>query len=254
VALQAVTVVDVMDGSLFPAQTVLVVGNRIAAVGPPREVRIHGGAKRVEAAGGYLIPGLWDVHVHSVGPEPAATANRSIAPQDWHLPLFLAYGVTGVRNMNDGTGDVTLELTNAIKRQLAGGSRRGPPRFLSAGAAIDGDPYMGMTKKVSVLTPAEARAAVGHLASNGADLIKVYENLSREAYFAIIDEGAEASAWTVTSPSASLPKKPPPPVSARSSIRRPARRVAQSEPTPSGDVSRTSSPTTTVRRETRSSC
>jgi hypothetical protein len=59
-----------------------------------------------------------------------------------HLPLFLAYGVTGVRNMNDGTADVTLELTNTIKRQLAEGSRRGPPRFLSAGPVIDGDPYL----------------------------------------------------------------------------------------------------------------
>ena len=102
--------------------------------------------------------------------------------------LFLAHGVTGVRNMNDGTGDLTLELTNRIKRELADGSRIGPPRFLSAGAAVDGAPYLGITKKVVVRTAAEARAAVATLASHGADLIKVYENLSREAYFAIIDE------------------------------------------------------------------
>ena len=143
VAIRAVTVVDVMDGSLLPEQTVLIAGNRIVAVGTTDEVRIPPDAELVEAAGRYLIPGLWDMHVHSVSPVAADTANPSIAPQDWHLPLFLAYGVTGVRNMNDGTGDVTLELTNTIKRQLAEGSRRGPPRFLSAGPAVDGDPYLG---------------------------------------------------------------------------------------------------------------
>jgi imidazolonepropionase-like amidohydrolase len=188
VAMRAVTVVNVMDGSLLPEQTVLIAGNRIVAVGTTDKVRIPRDAELVEAAHRYLIPGLWDMHVHSVGPVAADTANPSIAAQDWHLPLFLAYGVTGVRNMNDGTGDVTLELTNTIKRQLAEGTRCGPPRFLSAGPAVDGDPYMGMNKKVAVRTAAEARAVVEQLASNGADLIKVYENVSRETYFAIIDE------------------------------------------------------------------
>ena len=188
VAIRAVTVVDVMDGSLRGKQTVLVAGNRITAVGPADQVRIPRDAELVDAAGRYVIPGLWDMHVHSVNPVGVDTANRSIAAQDWHFPLFLAYGVTGVRNMNDGTADVTLELTNTIKRQLAEGSRRGPPRFLSAGPAVDGDPPLGMSKKVIVRTAPEARAVVEQLASNGADLVKVYENVSREAYFAIIDE------------------------------------------------------------------
>ena len=188
VAIRAVTVVDVMDGSLRGKQTVLVAGNRITAVGPADQVRIPRDAELVDAAGRYVIPGLWDMHVHSVNPVGVDTANRSLAAQDWHFPLFLAYGVTGVRNMNDGTADVTLELTNTIKRQLAEGSRRGPPRFLSAGPAVDGDPFLGMSKKVIVRTAPEARAVVEQLASNGADLVKVYENVSREAYFAIIDE------------------------------------------------------------------
>jgi imidazolonepropionase-like amidohydrolase len=188
VAIRAVTVVDVMDGSLLPEQTVLIARSRIVAVGRADEVRIPRDAELVEAAGRYLIPGLWDMHVHSVGPVADDTPSPSIAAQDWHLPLFLAHGVTGVRNMNDGTGDVTLELTKTIKRQLAEGSRLGPPRFFSAGPAVDGDPPLGFTKKVVVRTAAEARAVVEQLASNGADLIKVYENVSREAYFAILGE------------------------------------------------------------------
>lgn len=188
VAIRDVTVVDVTDGSLRADHTVVVAGNRIVAVGPTDEVRIPPDADVIDAAGGYLIPGLWDMHVHSVDNVEAEEADQSIANQDWHLPLFLAHGVTGVRNMNDFTGDVTLELTRTIKRQLVEGSRPGPPRFLSAGPAVDGDPYLGFTKKVSVRTAAEARAVVEQLASNGADLVKVYENVSREVYFAILDE------------------------------------------------------------------
>jgi imidazolonepropionase-like amidohydrolase len=188
VAILGATLVDVMDGSLLAEQTVLIVGNRIVTIGTTDEVRIPHGAEMVEAADRYLIPGLWDMHVHSVQPAAADIAHPSIAAQDWHLPLFLAYGVTGVRNMNDGTGDVTLELTNTLKHQLADRSRRGPPRFFSAGPAVDGDPPLGFTRKVVVRTSAEARAVVQELASNGADLIKVYENVSRETYFAILDE------------------------------------------------------------------
>ena len=127
------------------------------------------------------------MHVHSVANVTVDRSLRSVAAQDWHFPLFLAHGVTGVRNMNDGTGDVTLELTKSVRRRLAEGDLRGPPRFLTAGPSLDGDPPLG-SNPVVVRTAAEARAAVEQLVSNGADLVKVYENLSREAYFAIMDE------------------------------------------------------------------
>jgi len=187
IAIRGVTVVDVRDGSLHPEHTVLVAGNRIAAVGPNHEVAVPDGAEIVEAAGCYVIPGLWDMHVHSVANVAVDRSDELLAAQEWHFSLFLAHGVTGVRNMNDGTGDVTLELTKSVKRRLADGDLRGPPRFITAGPSVDGDPPLG-SNSVVVRTAAEARIAVDQLASNGADLVKVYENLSREAYFAIIDE------------------------------------------------------------------
>ena len=187
VAIRGVTVVDVTDGSLDPERTVLVAGSRIAAVGAAREITVPDDAEIVEGVGGYLIPGLWDMHVHSVSNVALDRANNAVEAQDWHFPLFLAHGVTGVRNMNDGTADLELKLTKSVKRRLAEGELRGPPRFLSAGPSLDGDPPLG-SNPVVVRTAAEARAAVDQLASNGADLVKVYENLSREAYFAIMDE------------------------------------------------------------------
>ena len=186
VALRDVTVVNVMDGSLRADQTVLITGNRITAVGPAAEIRVSGNAAVIDAAGGFLIPGLWDMHVHSVANVALDMAVRSVAAMDWHFPLFLAWGVTGVRNMNDGTGDISLELTNSVKRRLAAGELHGP-RFLANGPSIDGDPPLGSNSAV-VRSADEARAAVNKLVESGADFIKVYENLSREAYFAIMDQ------------------------------------------------------------------
>ena len=187
IVIRDVTVVDVRDGSLQPAQTVLVTGNRITSVGPAGDFPVPEGVPVVETAGGFLIPGLWDMHTHSVANVTVDRASGSIAAQDWHLPLFLAHGVTGIRNMNDGTADVTLELSQSVRRGLAEGNLVGPPRFLTAGPSLDGDPPLG-SNPVIVRTAEEARAAVKQLAANGADLVKVYENLSREAYFAILDE------------------------------------------------------------------
>lgn len=186
VALRDVTVVDVKDGSLHAQQTVLIVGNRISAVGPADQISMPRDADVLDAAGGFLIPGLWDMHVHSVANIALDMAVSSVAAMDWHFPLFLAWGVTGVRNMNDGTGDLSLELTNSVKRRLATGQLQGP-RFLANGPSIDGDPPLGSNSAV-VRTAQEARAAVDELVDSGADFIKVYENLSREAYFAIVDQ------------------------------------------------------------------
>jgi imidazolonepropionase-like amidohydrolase len=75
-------VVDVASGMLVPDQTVLIAGNRIVAVGPTDEVGIAPGADVIDAAGGYLIPGLWDMHIHSVSHSSA----RALANVDRNVP------------------------------------------------------------------------------------------------------------------------------------------------------------------------
>jgi Amidohydrolase family len=185
-AIRTTTVVDVTDGSLRRDQTVLVARNRIVAVGPADDVSVPDNAEVIDGTGSYLIPGLWDVHVHSVANVAWDMRVSSVAASDWHFALFLAYGVTAVRNMNDGTGDPTLQLTNSVRRRLAEGDLHGP-RLLACGPSVDGDPPLGSNSTI-VRTAQEARAVVDTLADSGADFIKVYENLSREAYFAIMDQ------------------------------------------------------------------
>lgn len=178
VAIAGITVVDVQNGSLQAAQTVLIEGNRIAAVGPTGSTSIPANAVVVDGSDDFLIPGLWDTHVHS------------LSRADWHFPLFLAHGVTAVRDMNVGS-DSALAVVRAVRGDLASGELLGP-RFLAAGSSIDGDPPLSEAPLMP-RTAEEARDAVDQLAGGGADLIKVYENLSREAYFAIVDQARERS-------------------------------------------------------------
>lgn len=176
IALAGVTVVDVTDGSMRPGQSVYVEGNRIAAIGPTDAVKVPASAEIVRGDGRYLIPGLWDAHVHSAG------------GVSWHFPLYLAYGITSVRNMHS-SAEKPLELVNSIKRRLASGELLGP-RFLANGGVVDGDPPV-WPGSVVVRNAEEARQAVDTLADGGADFIKVYDFLTRESYFAVLDEARQ---------------------------------------------------------------
>lgn len=172
-AIRGVTVIDVTDGALHAAQTVLVHDRRIVAVGPMDAVKVSAGAEVVDGKGRFLIPGLWDAHVHSAG------------NLNWHFPLFLAHGVTSVRNMHT-TVEAPLEFVASIKRRVASGELLGP-RFIANGGIVDGEPPT-WPGSVVVRDAEEARRAVNELADGGADFIKVYDRLTREAYFALMDE------------------------------------------------------------------
>jgi hypothetical protein len=110
--LRGVTVIDVADGQLLPKQTVIVAGNRIESVGPVDRVKVPAGAQVIDANGQYLIPGLWDMHVHVDG-------------ADQLYPLFIANGVTGIREMAQG-GSFGTDSFAAWQRKIAEGKRIGP--------------------------------------------------------------------------------------------------------------------------------
>ena len=129
------------------------------------------GARVVDGAGAYVIPGLWDMHVH------AARAGR--APRFW--PLFLGHGVTGVRETGSYR-DSLLHWRDAARR--APGRA---PRVIWSSPMLDGDPPLYEHARV-IATPAQARAAVAEMDSLGFDYLKVYSGLSRESFLAIADE------------------------------------------------------------------
>jgi len=175
VALTPVTVVDVTDGALYSNQTVLVEGDRIAAVGPAADVSVPEGAEVVNAEGGYLIPGLWDMHVHATWPSRIEN----------FYALFLANGVTGIRD-TWGVREAAADAEEAIaSREMVG-----PPRAVVAGNLVDGPGQIWPGSQVAV-TPEDGRRIVDSLHAAGAPFVKVYSTLSRETYHAIAERSRE---------------------------------------------------------------
>ena len=169
-----VTVIDTETGNETQDRTVIISGDRISEVGDSKGIKPPAGAKVVEGRGKYLIPGLWDMHVHAV------FADRL----DSMIPAFVANGVLGIRDM--GTS-MPLADIGRLRQQIANGSRVGP-RIVAAGPILDGRPKPLRPNFLAITTPEEGRDTVRRLKAGGADLIKVYSWLSRDSFLAIAEE------------------------------------------------------------------
>ena len=173
VVIRDVTVVDVVSGTLRPHTTVIVVGARISAVAPAAATNVPAGAVVIDGGGRFLIPGLWDMHSHSLwSPEAMLT----------FLPLYVAQGVTGIRDMGG-----RLSVLAAFRDSLRLGDSPWP-RVVAAGEVLDGPQPVQADISIPVSDAASATAAVDSLAQAGVDFIKVYTQLSRETYFAVLAE------------------------------------------------------------------
>jgi imidazolonepropionase-like amidohydrolase len=170
-----VTVVNVRDGTSLPGMTVVIRDQRITAIAKQAIIEVDRNVQVVNATGEYLIPGLWDMHVHlTLRPEPKLASEIL-------LPLLVAHGVVGVRDMG---GD--WEQIQHLRQEVAGGKLAGFT-LLSPGPFVDG-PQPASASVVPVSNAAEARAAVRSLKARGVDFIKVQAKLSRESYLAAADE------------------------------------------------------------------
>jgi hypothetical protein len=176
-ALAHITVIDVTDGTVHADQTVAVDHGRIIALGPAATVRSTV-ERTIDATGKFLIPGLWDMHVHALW-NPAIMQSFG--------PLLVANGVTGARDMGS---PVAMEEQDRWRRDMLDNRRLGP-RLVIAGKIVDG-PKPIWPGSLAVGTESEGRAAVHTLKAGGADFVKVYSLLPRAAYFAIADEARRA--------------------------------------------------------------
>lgn len=192
-AIRDVTIVDVVDGSLRSGQTVLIEGNRIVAVGPVSDVAVPDDAEVVDARDGYLIPGLWDMHTH--------TSSIPIT-RDNFFPLFIANGVTGIRNMRtdcfgteqpdcgeEGFADPSPSIydVHAWREEMRAGTLIGP-RIVAGSAMLDGPDPDEPSTPFNPGTAEHARQHARILEERGVDFAKIYNFIPREAYFAFVDE------------------------------------------------------------------
>jgi len=165
--LNNVTVVDVRTGALQSEQTVILERNHIASVGPSKSAKYARNVPSVNCRGLFLIPGLWDMHVHLVFGDWFPDA------QEISLPLFVANGVTGVRDMGS-----ELDIVQDWRNEIEAGRLIGP-RIYTSGPMLDG-PKPRFPSSVVIATPEDAHRAVADLKQRGADFIKLQSLIPRE--------------------------------------------------------------------------
>ena len=194
--LRNVTLIDGTGGAAGPGMTVVVTGNRITAVG--RNAAAPAGAQVVDGTGKFLIPGLWDMHLHLRGDSrvPRFTTYGEV--------LLIANGVTSARVM------AGLPTFHQIQKTNESGETHGPRLFL-ASRNFDGSiptqklpPKLGDTageaeewqsvgtgeipRAYQITNAAQAKAAVAEAKASGVEFLKIHNELTPEAYFAIAAE------------------------------------------------------------------
>ena len=171
-----VNVVNTRDGGVEEGVTVVITKDRITGVGKvgfvPEGRNIH----VINANGKYLIPGLWDMHVHSAFVSPAWDEKVI-------YPLYIANGVTVVRDMGGDPDVLDKRRTRIESGELLG------PHMILAGPFLAGGKSDRQT--IAVNTPEEARRAVDTVKDRGEDFVKILSNIPRDSYFAIADEAAK---------------------------------------------------------------
>ncbi|HET6566166.1 MAG TPA: amidohydrolase family protein [Xanthomonadales bacterium] len=177
-----VSVVDVRDGQARPGQNILIRNGTIVEVGAL--VQAIGPVQVVDATGKYAIPGLFDMHVHTY----------KLSPVLIH-PLFVAAGVTAVRDMGGclGIEDAWVACIEEKREwnRLVQQNRMVGPRFDQVtGLAINGGPEVpsGVDPAMGASTPEGARERVRYDKERGVDFLKPYSSLSRDAYLALAEE------------------------------------------------------------------
>lgn len=170
IAIERVAVVDVVRGEIVNPRTVLVVDGHISVIGEPNAVTIPSDAVRVDGRGRYLMPGLVDMHVHLFN-----NSSRR-PPNEWAFPLFVANGVTGVREMRTDADE--MPVVDGWRFKAARGEIVAP-RVLAAGVAVGG-------------TVDVARQRVRDAKRLGLDFIKIFSEVREPAWRAILDEARAA--------------------------------------------------------------
>jgi imidazolonepropionase-like amidohydrolase len=181
-----VTVIDATGAPAKPDMTVVVSGDHITALGKSAEVNVPVNARITNATNRFMIPGLWEMHTH------AFIRSRKSFPL-YVMYLFVANGVTGIRDMGspgvpDDFGDYPYVQDLEWRQAIDEGAIIGP-RLNLALTVVNGPHVPGYPRNWAPVTDAaQAREEVIYLEKLGADSIKVYDQLSRGAYYGIADE------------------------------------------------------------------
>lgn len=165
IVIRHAAVVDVANARILPDQAVVLRGEDIVAVGPDADIAGNWQAEtRIDGRGRFLIPGLWDMHVHFGGGPALIEENKAL------LPLYVAHGITSIR---DASGDLPEQVLS-WREAIRGGTLAGPQLFTS-GAKIEGlRPVWKGTLEVG--DEAGVDAALARLREDRVDFVKITDS------------------------------------------------------------------------------
>ncbi len=172
-----VQIIDVNTGEITPEQFIAIKNNRIIAVDHMDNHKRVEVLSTLDGNAAFVIPGLWDNHVHFRGGTELTEQNKEM------LPLFLRFGVTSVR---DAGGDITPAI-QAWNQDIQNGTLGGPAIYTS-GPKLDGS-NPAWDGSIHVVTPEDVSNALDSLVQMEADFVKIYDgNLEADLYYQIIEE------------------------------------------------------------------
>jgi hypothetical protein len=182
--IQNVAVVDVETGTIRQGLDVVLRDGKIASVGPAERSRSDDSLITIDGTGKYLMPGLWDMHAHSI----------QISPQYTH-PLFIANGVTGIRDMSGCMSEPDsffscIDDRKRWNRAIQDRSGLSPRYILQSSFHInDGSEVPdGFPEFFKARNAEDVRRLVTFYREAGADFLKTYTELSPVAYRTLAGE------------------------------------------------------------------
>lgn len=157
-------VVDMKGGEIITPECLVIENSKILHMGG----RVDTGSRSIDSKGKFIVPGLWDMHVHV------------ITSAEYAFPQFLHHGVTGIRDMGS-------DLTNTVEWKFSQNPR---PRISFAGPILDGFiPFPVI--RLFVETAQDVQIQISSTIRAGADLVKIHNMLPREAFFTAADRCKE---------------------------------------------------------------
>lgn len=180
------TIVGTYSGELLENRSIAIAGDSIVAIGDAAKTSSWTASRVIDAGAKFVIPGLWDMHVHFGGGDSLIAENKNL------LPLFLSNGVTTVRDCSADISPSVFEW----RAQIARGELLGPTIF-SSGPKIEGVNSIWPGDQ-EVATPAELEKALDSLERVGADFVKITDNALSPELFEVALRSAHRRGFKVS--------------------------------------------------------
>lgn len=171
IIIKSANIIDVKTGKIISGKAVAIKDGMIINVFNEKLISGYNSKQILDAKGKYLMPGLWDMHMHFGGGDSLINENKNL------LPLFLAYGITTVR---DAAADISPSVLQ-WRDEVAAGKLLGPSIFTS-GPKLEG--YKSVWKgDIEVGNTKEIAQALDSLQKMRVDFVKITDNTLKPDLF-----------------------------------------------------------------------